>query len=107
MRFALLSLTVAACAVPSSEEPGLGSATSALFTGNAIISRTATVYENQTSFNGGAYRDFCIGNQARLETTRRAFIAYSLPAIPAGATITRVQLTINQLLVRRTGGPLA
>jgi hypothetical protein len=75
--------------------------------GAAPIADEATVYEEQTGNNGGAGSEVCIGNLAT--STRRAFVRYTLPAIPAGAIIERVVLEFLQDRVRSqgTGAPKA
>ena len=66
----------------------------------------ASVYEDESGNNAGADSEVCIGNQATTTTTRRAFVRYVLPVTPAGTTVARVVLQVQQLRVRRTGGPL-
>jgi hypothetical protein len=75
-------------------------------TGNATLAADATIFADNPTVNGGAYNEFCVGNQGTTTTTRRGFVRFTLPAIPAGATITRVQLSVTQDNVRRQGGPL-
>lgn len=73
----------------------------------AVLAGEATVYENEAGNNGGGYSEVCIGN---IETTatRRAFVRYMLPTIPAGSTVYRVVWGIRQERVRDQGnGPLA
>ena len=70
--------------------------------GVAPIADEATVYENQTGNNGGGDSEVCIGNLATT-STRRAFVRYTLPATPAGATIERVVLQYVQDRVRVQG----
>lgn len=73
----------------------------------AVLAGEATVYENEADNNGGGYSQVCIGNVAT--ATRRAFVRYTLPAIPAGSTVYRVVWGIFQDRVRFQGdlGPLA
>jgi hypothetical protein len=68
------------------------------------IADEATTYENATTQNGGGYSELCVGNVGTTTTTRRGFVRYTLPAIPAGATVTRVQLSFTQETVRTMGG---
>jgi hypothetical protein len=76
--------------------------------GNGVLVDDATVYENETGNNGGGGSEICIGNVGATTNTRRAFVRYTLPAIPAGSTIDRVVLAIFQDRVRDLGaGPLA
>jgi hypothetical protein len=70
--------------------------------GAAAIADEATVYEEETNNNGGAGSEVCIGNLATT-STRRAFVRYTLPAIPAGAIIERVVLELLQDRVRSKG----
>ncbi len=74
--------------------------------GDATIAADATVYENQPDNNSGLDSEVCIGNLSVTTSTRRAFVRYALPAIPAGATIERVVLNLLQDRVRRVGTPL-
>ncbi len=74
--------------------------------GDATIAGDTTVYENQPDNNGGLDSEVCIGNLAVTTSTRRGFIRYALPAMPAGATIERVVLNLLQDRVRTNGGPL-
>lgn len=71
--------------------------------GNATIADEATVYEEAPGTNGGGYSETCIGN-IETTSTRRAFVRYALPAIPAGATIQRVVLSLLQDRIRQGGG---
>ena len=73
--------------------------------GDATISADATVYENQAGNNGGGDFEVCIGNAGANSTTRRAFVRYALPVVPAGAAIQRVVLSFLQDRVRSQGGP--
>jgi hypothetical protein len=71
--------------------------------GAGTLAAEATVYENDADDNGGGYTNVCIGNHETTDTTRRAFIRWNLPAIPAGSVITRVQLVLTQVRVRGMG----
>jgi hypothetical protein len=73
-----------------------------LFTGTGMLVDEATIYEEATAENGGGYSEICVGNVT--SSTRRGFVRYTLPSIPAGATVTRVQLSFTQEAVRRMGG---
>lgn len=73
----------------------------------AVLAGEATVYENEADNNGGGDSEVCIGNIATT-ATRRAFVRYTLPEIPAGSTVYRVVWGIFQDRVRSQGdGPLA
>ena len=69
----------------------------------AVLAGEATVYENEADNNGGGDSQVCIGNIATT-ATRRAFVRYTLPAIPAGSTVYRVVWGILQDRVRSQGG---
>ncbi len=74
--------------------------------GVATVAAEASVYEEQANDNGGSYSLFCIGNHD-INATRRAFVRFTLPDIPSGATITRVVYEFEQDRVRSQGaGPL-
>ncbi len=86
------------------EDGDVGSAQAELFSGAGSVAAETTIYENATSNNGGSYDEFCIGNVGGTGATRRAFVRYNLPSLPAGSTVTRVVLTFNQQLIRTMGG---
>ncbi len=67
--------------------------------GVAAIAAEATVYEDDPDDNGGIYGEVCIGNH-ETTATRRAFVRFTLPAIPAGAVITRVVYNFTQVRAR-------
>jgi hypothetical protein len=67
--------------------------------GMATVDANASVYENQPDANGGIYGEICFGNHATT-ATRRAFVSFTLPAIPEGAVITRVVYNLTQLRAR-------
>src|SRR5688572_10067950 len=99
----LLCAAVVGCALPEGADERVSSESasrSALFVANATLLDDATIYEDNPTANGGAYPEFCVGNQALTTGTRRAFVRYTLPAIPQGSTITRVQLSFTQDNVR-------
>lgn len=74
--------------------------------GVATVAAEASIFEDQPDDNAGSYSLYCIGNQDTDET-RRAFVKFTLPAIPDGATITRVVYEFEQDRVRGQGaGPL-
>ena len=74
--------------------------------GVATVAAEASIFEDQPNDNGGSYSLYCIGN-LDTDETRRAFVSFSLPAIPSGATITRVVYEFEQDRVRSQGaGPL-
>lgn len=76
------------------------------FTGTGSLAVSATVYENEDVNNGGNYADVCVGNLQTGFMTRRGFFRFDLPDIPAGATVTRVTLGMQQDRVRDMGsGP--
>ena len=65
------------------------------------------MYENFPDTNGGGDFAVCIGNAGTTANTRRALVRYTLPAIPAGSTVTRVEWALVQDSVRDMGaGPL-
>ncbi len=101
-----LSLALASCANPAATDDDVGAAVEGLFSANGSVAAEATIFEEQGTENAGGYSDICIGNLATTGTTRRAYVRYNLPAIPATATITRVRLTFTQEVVRIIGGPL-
>ena len=70
--------------------------------GDATLAAEATVYEEQSGENAGGDSEVCIGNHATTDT-RRAFVRYTLPAIPATATVERVVLQLQQDRVRSQG----
>lgn len=74
----------------------------------AVLAGEATVYENEADNNGGGDFEICIGNIATT-ATRRAFVRYTLPAIPAGSTVYRVVWGIlrDRVLSQGDVGPLA
>lgn len=69
--------------------------------GVATVAADATIYEEQPNDNAGADAEYCIGNLDTSET-RRAFVRFDLPDIPAGAVITRVVYEFTQNRVRRS-----
>ncbi len=71
--------------------------------GTAVVAAEATIYEEQAGNNGGGDSQVCIGNIATTDT-RRAFVRYTLPAIPAGSSVYRVVWTISQDQVHSEGG---
>lgn len=71
--------------------------------GVATVAAETSVYEDQPNDNGGSYSLYCIGNHAT-NATRRGYARFSLPAIPAGAVITRVVYNFTQNRVRTMGG---
>lgn len=103
---ASMLLLFACSSSPSTQTPRSEVQRAAVFSGSGTLAALATIYADGVTENGGIYNDFCVGNQASLTSTRRAFIRYSLPSIPSTATVTRVVLTMTQELVRNTGGPL-
>ncbi|NIP17592.1 MAG: DNRLRE domain-containing protein, partial [Xanthomonadales bacterium] len=72
--------------------------------GAGVLAAEATVFEDSPGANGGGYSDICVGNLGSAGSTRRAYVSFDLPDIPAGATITRVELSLQQVRVRRQGG---
>ena len=93
-RLLMVCLVMAICAT------GLQAQTQS---GDATIAAEATIYENEADDNGGGYTRVCVGNHATTGTTRRAYVRYILPTIPAGSTVTRVRLTFTQVRVRSMG----
>ncbi|MEM1411038.1 MAG: DNRLRE domain-containing protein [Pseudomonadota bacterium] len=76
--------------------------------GTGTLVAEGTVFENEPDANGGNYPDVCIGNLMSGFMTRRGLMRYDLPAIPEGATITGVTLSMQQDRVRGMGtGPKA
>ena len=65
--------------------------------GVATAEANATIFEDDTDGNGGIYGEICIGNLAGTGATRRAFVKFELPDIPADATITRVEYNFVQV----------
>ena len=63
----------------------------------------ATIFRDTQSANGGGYNKICIGNLETVSTSRRGLLRYQLPAIPEGATVTRVTLSMLQEKVRFMG----
>jgi len=73
----------------------------------ATLADDTTLYENFPDTNGGGDSAVCIGNAGTTANTRRALLRYTLPAIPAGSTVTRVEWALVQDSVRDMGaGPL-
>ncbi len=105
----VLPVVLLTCVPPEPGEPdetGPLSDRAAVLSGAGTLTGEATVYENTPTFNGGAYTEFCIGNVGGTTQTRRGFVRYTLPVIPSGATVTRVQLSFTQENVRSmNGGP--
>lgn len=76
----------------------------AQFIANVDVTDVATVYRNEPGNNGGGYVDFCAGNLAGAQDTRRGFVRYELPATGGGAvTVTRVVVNMTQVRVRSQG----
>lgn len=74
--------------------------------GVATVAAETSIFEEQADDNAGSYSLYCIGN-LDTDETRRAFVSFSLPAIPSGALITRVVYEFVQDQVRSQGaGPL-
>lgn len=69
----------------------------------ATLAQEATIYEDLPTSNGGGYGLVCAGNLDSAGSTRRSFARYDLPDIPAGSTITRVQMSLRQVRVRGMG----
>ena len=78
-----------------------------IMSGEAVASAEAIVYQESGNANGGGYHMLCVGNEGNL--LRRGYVRYDLPDIPAGSTITRVVLNVEQYRIyqvadNRTGG---
>jgi hypothetical protein len=86
-----MGLAVCTTALPASAQSGVGS-----------IAAEATIYEDAAGNNGGGFSSVCIGNHATT-ATRRGYVRYDLPSIPAGSVVTRVVLTFVQDRVRTQG----
>ena len=69
------------------------------------IAAEATIFENAAGFNGGGYTEVCVGNLAAADTTRRAFVRYDLPSIPAGATIKGIEVRLDAKVDSTSGSP--
>ncbi len=71
--------------------------------GVASAAAEATIFEQPSGWNAGGYATICVGNLDGFVITRRAFVRFDLPAIPAGAVVTRVVYQFTQVRVRHMG----
>lgn len=72
--------------------------------GVATVNADATIYEDEPTENAGLDAEYCIGNLSATGDTRRAFIRFTLPGIPPGSLITRVEYDFTQNRVRQSCG---
>jgi len=78
-----------------------------VMSGEAVVNAEATIFQDQAMENSGGDAMVCIGNLDSTGSTRRGYVRYDLPDIPAGATVTRVVMEAAQPRVRSQGGPKA